>query len=341
MTGRWRMWGIATRLIAARPLLGWGPGRFAAVYPAFQRASLRSHPPAIAVTDLTNHPHNDYLLLSVEAGLVGLAALLVLLALVLRHAVARGARREAAPLAAALVALAVHGVVDVPLRLPATTVLFCLVVVAVLDDSARLPSVSPRSLSALERLGLVLVMALALVQSARLLLVDRWLQGARHAWVAGRPAEAEQLALRGLRFEPADGELWRSWLALACDSETTMARSRQRARRNGRCPRRKTSTSPPRSSAAAAATSRRSRSCRLSMKPSPAFSARACSSPRRTPKLDGTMRRGRCFWRSSACAPSFPPPTSATCALARPSSSGRSRRRDATRVQERARRADA
>jgi len=101
----------------------------------------------------------------------------------------------------------------VPLRLPATTVLFCLVVVAVLDDSARLPSVSPRSLSALERLGLVLVMALALVQSARLLLVDRWLQGARHAWVAGRPAEAEQLALRGLRFEPADGELWE---VLAC-----------------------------------------------------------------------------------------------------------------------------
>ncbi len=77
-------------------------------------------------------------------------------------------------------------------------------------------------------------MALALVQSARLLLVDRWLQGARHAWVAGRPAEAEQLALRGLRFDRQMASSGRSWLALACDSETTMARSQQRSSASAR-----------------------------------------------------------------------------------------------------------
>jgi len=208
MVGRWRMWRITASLIAARPVLGWGPGRFAGIYPTFQRIAFHDQAPAIAVTDVTNHPHSDYLFFGVEAGLVGLAAFCILLALVLRHAVARDARREAAPLAAALVALAVHGIVDVPLRLPATTAVFCLVVVAVLDYKARASPASLRPLSVPERVGVALIMTLALVQSVRLLLVDRWLQGARDAWVAGRPAEAEQLALRGLRFEPTHGELW-------------------------------------------------------------------------------------------------------------------------------------
>jgi hypothetical protein len=160
------------------------------------------------VTDLTDHPHNDYLFLGAEAGLIGLVAFLALLALARRRAWPRGVPGQNAALVAALAAILTHAFVDVPLRLPATTVLFCLVVVAALDGGRGDPAPSNRPLLTLERIGLVVVMALALVQSVRLLLVDRWLQGARLAFIAGPADETERLALRGLRFEPTHGELW-------------------------------------------------------------------------------------------------------------------------------------
>jgi len=206
IAGRMRIWEISASVINARPVLGWGPGRFAAAYPAFQRAYTRRRESAAPITDLPDHPHSEYFSVGVEAGVPGLFALLAVLALVLRRATADTYRKQTGPLAAAVIALAVHSLGDLPLHLPATTALFCLLVVAIL--TAAIPSDAPsRRLTSIERAGLLLVAGLAVGQATRLLLVDRWLQESRRALDTGNAIQAQRLCTQALRLEPTHGEL--------------------------------------------------------------------------------------------------------------------------------------
>jgi O-antigen ligase len=79
---RFRAWGIAVDLIRERPLLGWGlgnykfqfPERLVAAYP--ECIADRATPQAIAVAcaDVA-HPHNFWLLVGSEAGLIALMAI--------------------------------------------------------------------------------------------------------------------------------------------------------------------------------------------------------------------------------------------------------------------------
>jgi hypothetical protein len=202
--GRVRMWGATASMIARRPLLGWGPARFAVSYPPFQRDYLRARGES-AVTDLTDHPHNEYLHLAAEAGVPASLALLAVFGVAVAEA---AARRASAAAAAALVALAVHGCVDTTLRLPATMVLFCALLVSVFSDAAVERRVTPRPLSGRARATLAVLAALAVMQATRLLVVDRALAGARRALAAGNTAHAQQVAEEGLVLEPSHGELW-------------------------------------------------------------------------------------------------------------------------------------
>src|SRR2546421_6391181 len=68
---RLAVWGDTPRVIAARPILGWGPSNFGAVYPQFQSANRN----AILFDD----PHEETLGIAAKQGVVGLLAYLWIL----------------------------------------------------------------------------------------------------------------------------------------------------------------------------------------------------------------------------------------------------------------------
>jgi O-antigen ligase len=103
--GRLAVWRDARSLVAARPVLGWGFGTFESAYPTVQSANIDMH---------YDHAHNDWLEWTTEGGVLALTAALTLLVLALR-------RGDIAS-RAALVAVALHGVWDFSLRIPAAAV---------------------------------------------------------------------------------------------------------------------------------------------------------------------------------------------------------------------------
>jgi O-antigen ligase len=103
--GRPAVWRDAMALIAARPVLGWGFGTFESAFPTVQSADVELH---------YDHAHNDWLEWTTEGGVPALLAALTLLGLALR-------RGDIAS-RAALVAVALHGVWDFSLRIPAAAV---------------------------------------------------------------------------------------------------------------------------------------------------------------------------------------------------------------------------
>ena len=103
--GRPAVWRDAMGLVSARPVLGWGFGTFESAFPTVQSADIDMH---------YDHAHNDWLEWTTEGGVVALLAGLTLLALALRRGDIAGR--------AALVAVALHGVWDFSLRIPAAAV---------------------------------------------------------------------------------------------------------------------------------------------------------------------------------------------------------------------------
>ena len=207
LAGRIRMWQVSAAMTGARPLFGWGPGRFAGVYPAYQRSYVLARAGDLS-TDLTDHPHNEYLYWAAEAGVPAALALCAVLVLALRQAIVAPCWRRAAPLAAGLATLAVYSLGDVPLRLPATATLGCLLVAAILSVASDRRAAIARDLSTAERLALAVFAALAVGQGARLFTVERHLADARIALQAGNAVAAAAAAQQGLDLEPGQGELW-------------------------------------------------------------------------------------------------------------------------------------
>lgn len=76
---RFRMWGIAGEMVRARPLAGWGVGSF----PRLAGDYLAEVPHAAQVDEvgpsLANVPHNEYVQLAAELGIVGLGLYLAVL----------------------------------------------------------------------------------------------------------------------------------------------------------------------------------------------------------------------------------------------------------------------
>lgn len=119
---RWAIVKDSVNMIAARPVLGWGLGTFPTVYPQFRTF----------YTELfVNQAHNDYLQWLAETGIVGLGAMVWLLATVFIRA-SRKIRGwhwspgRALTLAAIIgvAGLAVHSFVDFNFEIPANAALF-------------------------------------------------------------------------------------------------------------------------------------------------------------------------------------------------------------------------
>lgn len=76
---RLQLWDVARQVIAANPWMGWGPGTYALVQSNFSD-SLRSEGVIRQLgAGLSDNPHNLYLLIGAEQGLIGLALYLAVL----------------------------------------------------------------------------------------------------------------------------------------------------------------------------------------------------------------------------------------------------------------------
>ncbi len=110
------------RMFPQRPLLGWGLGTFADVYPQFRRFYTALY---------IDEAHNDYLQLLIEMGALGFATMIWFLCLVFRGAINKlrnwsndinGATALAAILGIA--GILVHSLVDFNLQVPANAAIF-------------------------------------------------------------------------------------------------------------------------------------------------------------------------------------------------------------------------
>ncbi|MBK7656336.1 MAG: O-antigen ligase family protein [Betaproteobacteria bacterium] len=113
----------ALPMVKERPLLGFGAGTFYTSFLPFQSPDLKG---------FWNHPHNDFMEIAVDTGLLGLGLLVLLCILAVWHAwqALRGPFDElrfAAGLACilALTCMGIHGMVDFVLQIPANAMLLC------------------------------------------------------------------------------------------------------------------------------------------------------------------------------------------------------------------------
>ena len=116
---RRRVWGTLPRLALDHPLLGVGPGQFAAAYPPYRDPAERQLSDRFLgerAQSEVEHAHNDWLQGPLEVGLVGGALWLLLLALTALRAAA-GLRGDAlnAALGAAALAVLVNALLRAPL----------------------------------------------------------------------------------------------------------------------------------------------------------------------------------------------------------------------------------
>lgn len=123
--GRWAMWSGTISMIQESPLLGVGPDNWKLAYPAYDTGQM------IQVGSAPERPHNDYLWITSESGIVALGFYLWFLAAALRSAIA-GIRRQdqytliAAAIACGLVSVWIHALFSFPReRVEASLFLWC------------------------------------------------------------------------------------------------------------------------------------------------------------------------------------------------------------------------
>jgi len=181
---RFFWWRAAFELDRAAPVAGWGTANFIREFPARARRVAPAYsdlPPAYC-----DHPHQDYLYVTAEHGLVGLGLLLWLALIWCRLAWHRW-RREGDPLGlgvlAAAVGIAVHANWNMPSIIPSTlyTAAALLGLVAARpgpEDPA--PAVAPAAPRFTLRLGAGLAVALGIaLRPAVLMTAQCYLNGAR------------------------------------------------------------------------------------------------------------------------------------------------------------------
>lgn len=84
--GRTLLWIVSLKMIAERPLLGWGQDGFSTSYMPHQAAFLLQHYDSrwTYLADNASNPFNEYLRFGINYGLVGLSALLLIIGVLLR-----------------------------------------------------------------------------------------------------------------------------------------------------------------------------------------------------------------------------------------------------------------
>ena len=211
-SGRADYWRVAWGMSREDPVLGAGAGSYEAHW-------LRDRPPSYAFD--VRDAHNLYLETLAEVGLVGLALLLVTLALPLAG-LSRARRRRLAPAAGgAYVAFLVHAAVDWDWEIPAVTVAALLCGTALLASSRTLGGrATVTGGSRLVALALALpLVAIALVAHVG----NRAIAASEAALLSGEPVRAAAQARRARAWAPWSHEPWQrlgeAELALGHDGE--------------------------------------------------------------------------------------------------------------------------
>jgi O-antigen ligase len=142
-TDRLLLWEGTLRMIAVKPVAGWGLGSFAAEYPPFAPTAFAER--MKEDNTFAEHPHCEYLHVAMESGVAGLGLFLWLLAVIVRQAYFRARRgdRLVAGVLGALVAVLVHIAVDRNFRLASTAVPFWLLAGILWAGPGRTGTIKP------------------------------------------------------------------------------------------------------------------------------------------------------------------------------------------------------
>jgi len=132
----------AMAMVKDRPWLGFGAGTFYTSFLAYQSTDFAGY---------WNHPHNDFVEIAVDTGLIGLGLLASLACMVAWRALKqlRGHFRQvefAAALGAllSLTCMLIHGAVDFGLQIPANSMLLCMILAGVYAGDERSGSSNSR-----------------------------------------------------------------------------------------------------------------------------------------------------------------------------------------------------
>jgi O-antigen ligase len=184
---RLAFWSNGLELLRDEPLLGVGAGRFAVVYPLYQRSRMTT--PGFGTWLQVDHAHGDLLEFAIEFGLPAAMALLFLFVGAISRSIRSiwraesvGPRTEATLVAAALSGILVHGLLSFPLHSPASGFLAWFLI----GRSWATDGDSPQPLRARP-----VILTLALV----LLLVG--------AWIGAREIESQRALSFALRAHAA------------------------------------------------------------------------------------------------------------------------------------------
>lgn len=231
---RGRVWmsAVTWTMIRDAPLGGHGLGTFGMEFPRYQAQafSQASSSPFVANASFTSYAHNDYLQLWAELGIVGLLAFIALIWIVFKRG--RYLRNDAVALGcwSAVISLLVNALVAFPMRLPASLMLF-VVLVAVVEAAAAKKTVNLFNRAARARVLTALVVIVLCFSAYRLgYQMFRTETALRHAesalaekdWARAEmaintamqhaPARSDSHAMRG-RFHFARGEYTQAVIA--------------------------------------------------------------------------------------------------------------------------------
>lgn len=231
LEGRLYLWRVSWPMFAEHPLLGGGWGTFQLRFLDLQARCVAEHPALILHWSNIRQLHNDYLQLLLEAGLLGLGALLWLLLTYGREArqalvgaATRTTRLWLAASAGGVTAILVDSFFNFQLSIPPTfLLLFTLLAFPALLMAGRAPSSDEvgkpsltglaqgqdrfRVLRALASVGVLLCAGALLVEVTRRAQAERDYALALRFESRGEMAHAEETYRHGLALNPLNGRL--------------------------------------------------------------------------------------------------------------------------------------
>ena len=160
--GRLLIWKCSARMIADKPMLGHGVGGFQREYMLYQAAYFRSHPDSkyVMLADIVKHPFNEYLLLGVEQGLVGLFLWGTIIWLLIRHCRRNKDKTENRAYMLCLLSIAVFACFSYPLNYPFVRLMAVFSAAMITRKEPRLFQLKSLGVRVLKPLALVVLLGM-------------------------------------------------------------------------------------------------------------------------------------------------------------------------------------
>ncbi|MDR2954703.1 MAG: O-antigen ligase family protein, partial [Prevotella sp.] len=157
-SGRLLIWEVTFNMIKDNPVLGTGVGSFNSDYMLYQAVYFEDHPDSDSgiLADNVLHPFNEFLLLAVEYGIIGL-----LLAIVGLFYIMRNAKNKLSPYYLTLLSILVFSCFSYPLKYPFVWVMFILSVAKLSNRNKAIFSFNCNSL--ITKIGYIPILVLSMI----------------------------------------------------------------------------------------------------------------------------------------------------------------------------------